>query len=177
MRRTKQLKSENEVLQELGVPSFRNVTKKQVVDLVNKIPYMNEKVAMKCLEQVPYYVERSKEVLTCYEKLCEKIADNNKSLTEQQIDAHRAVMSTCQHIIDTRENLTYNEYIQLINLMKEETDKIDDIMSLQQQFHERLVKTFGTVAAGFFIIGGSLLGGGDAIREFLIDTGTKIIRH
>ena len=52
-RKPARLMSEKEVLQKLGIPDFRHLSKKTAVQFISSIPQMDPEVAKKALDQFP----------------------------------------------------------------------------------------------------------------------------
>lgn len=89
----KQLKSEIEVLDEIGAKDFRSIKKDQIIEFASSIHQMPKEVAIKCIEQFPEFRKNANEVLTTLKGIFSDVMDSNKNLATEEIAA-------CNKILD-----------------------------------------------------------------------------
>lgn len=88
----KQLKSEIEVLDEIGAKDFRSIKKDQIIEFASSIHQMPKEVAIKCIEQFPEFRKNANEVLTTLKGIFKDVTDSNKSLASEEIAACNIIL-------------------------------------------------------------------------------------
>lgn len=89
----KQLKSEIEVLDQIGAKNFRSIKKEQIIEFASSIHQMPKEVAIKCIEQFPEFRKNANEVLTTLKEIFKDVSNSNKDLASEEIAA-------CNKILD-----------------------------------------------------------------------------
>lgn len=116
--------TEKKALKMLGADNFRNLTKDQIIEFISNIPNMDKEIAMKCLDNVPFYAECASKVTDAYYKLCESVFNAELSETDRvELEAYKMIIDACHDRI-------YNSYGESIPMPH---DEYMDIMNTMQQ--------------------------------------------
>lgn len=121
--------TEKKALKMLGADNFRNLTKDQIIEFISNIPNMDKEIALKCLDNVPFYAECASKVTDAYYKLCDSIFNSKISETDQaEIDAYKMIMDTCHDRIYNSYGesipMPHDEYMDIMNMMQEAANNI-----------------------------------------------------
>ena len=97
--------TEAKVLNKLGIPNFRHMTKDKVVSFVSMLPQMDPDVAKRALEQFPNFAETGLAVVKCLKDTLETvISSNTESMTAYYAVCQEALASLEAEL--KREDLT-----------------------------------------------------------------------
>lgn len=154
---TKQLKSEIEVLDEIGAKDFRSIKKDQIIEFASSIHQMPKEVAIKCIEQFPEFRKNSNEVLTTLRGIFNDVADNNKDLTSKEIDA-------CNKILDHLGEELHKPFISskqkkyIIEQMVEVAHIIDDARESHTNLMQKIAHCAAVVGLAAIGVAGAIVG-------------------
>ena len=124
--------TEKKALKMLGADNFRNLTKDQIIEFISNIPNMDKEIALKCLDNVPFYAECASKVTDTYYKLCDAIFNAKLSETDQaEIDAYKMIMDTCHDRIYNSYGesvpMPHDEYMDIMNTMQQAANSIASV--------------------------------------------------
>lgn len=60
--------SEKQVLEMLGIPDFRHLSKDRIMSFTSALPQMEPQVAIAALQQVPHFADTSLEIMQIYKE-------------------------------------------------------------------------------------------------------------
>lgn len=150
----KDLLSEEEVKDKLGISDFRSLKKSQIIEFVSMIPHMDKEVAIACVNQFPNFKDFSNTAISHFNDLCtiaiEK--DHNGSIA-----AYRSVIDSMK-IIAERENISTDDRNYLIDKMIELAEKIEGIEDKKQGFAKQILTAAGAIIITVLSAGAALLG-------------------
>lgn len=144
------LKTEQEVLDAIGVENFRNVPKKKIVEFVSQIPNMDREVAMKIIGQFPSFVDSAKHMIGKLSDMTAKALKSNNESQKQVAMANQKIIDELSAALK-RNNLSIDETLQI-------TDKMITVannMASNDAANKHLIKDLFTRGAA--IIGGAIV--------------------
>lgn len=153
----KQLKSEIEVLDEIGAKDFRSIKKDQIIEFASSIHQMPKEVAIKCIEQFPEFRKNANEMLTTLRGIFKDVTDSNKSLASEEIAA-------CNKILDHLGQELHKPFIsaKLKKYIIEQMVEVAHIIDDARKSHTNLMNKIAHCAAicGVAIVGvaGAIVG-------------------
>ena len=163
METTLKYKTEIELMQALGIESWRNLSKDKMCRFAAMMPDTDKEVALKIVEQFPEFKSFALEALDVVEKRHESTLVHNK---QSQESVHR----TCQEIrailkgeLD-RDDLSSDDRKGIFELIMETGKREFDKDSENKQFLEGMFKT-AAVAVGGALLAGIVFVGGKAMIE------------
>lgn len=153
----KQLTSEKEVLERIGAPDFRSISKTQLLKFVSALPDMDKETAIKCIEQFPNFKEYATGIISELRNFLEKVSEQNKNIQKEAIAAHRQIINALMLELK-QDDLSESRRTELIELMRDEAIKIDELAREHQLFNKHITTIFGVIASAAIFIGGAMLG-------------------
>ena len=134
------LLSEQDVLQELDVPTFRHVTKDKLMSFVAMRQRMDPETAQKALEQVPHLTQSLSEILGDYSELVKAGLASNDEHTR----AYFAIAEALQRELDKPE-LSFEERCAVMDRMLSVNEQVSGKVTEGQKFITREHIIFGSV--------------------------------
>ncbi len=156
--------TEQEVLQELGIPDFRYLTKDKVITMASMLDKMEPDVAKKVLEQFPQYSSTIKEILFEYQKSLDKVSESNKTSVQSYYNSCHSIIETLQKLLD-KEDLSFEQRQYICDKMVEVTDKMSQKDSENKNFLLKIGELGALVASVAFVVVGSVLGVNTIIKK------------
>ena len=153
----KQLKSEIEVLDEIGAKDFRSIKKDQIIEFASSIHQMPKEVAIKCIEQFPEFRKNANEVLTTLKGIFKDVTDSNKSLATEEIAA-------CNKILDHLGHELHKPFISaklkkyIIEQMVEVAHIIDDARKSHTNLMHKIAHCAAAVGIAAVGVAGAIVG-------------------
>lgn len=153
----KQLKTEIEVLDELGAKDFRSIKKDQIIEFASSIHQMPKEVAIKCIEQFPEFRKNANEVLTTLKGIFKDVADSNKNLASEEIAA-------CNKILDHLGQELHKPFISaklkkyIIEQMVEVAHIIDAAQKSHANLMHKIVQCVTAVGGAAVVVAGAIVG-------------------
>lgn len=154
---TKQLKSEIEVLDEIGAKDFRSIKKDQIIEFASSIHKMPKEVAIKCIEQFPEFRKSSNEMLATLKDVFKDVTDSNKNLVESEI-------ATCNKILDHLGQELHKPFLSaktkkhIIEQMVEVAHIIDDARKSHTGLMNRIAHCAAAVGIAVVGVAGAIVG-------------------
>lgn len=91
--------TEEKVLDALGIPDFRHMTKDKVVGFVSMLPQMDPEVARLALEQFPAFAETTLAVIQCMKDSLTSLIDANNQSMARYYDSCQSALSALQDVL------------------------------------------------------------------------------
>lgn len=91
--------TEEKVLDALGVPDFRHMTKDKVVGFVSMLPQMDPEVTRLALEQFPAFAETTLAVIQCMKDSLTSLIDANNQSMARYYDSCQSALSALQDVL------------------------------------------------------------------------------
>lgn len=142
------LLSEQDVLQELDVPTFRHVTKDKLMSFVAMRQCMDPETAQKALEQVPHLTQSLSEILGDYSDLIKQGLASNDEHTRAYFAIAETTIEALQRELD-KPNLTFEERCAVMDRMLVVNEQISGKVTEGQKFITR-----GQIIVGSIIVFG-----------------------
>lgn len=153
----KQLKSEIEVLDEIGAKDFRSITKDQIIEFASSIHRMPKEVAIKCIEQFPEFRKNANEILTTLKGIFKDVTDSNKSLASEEISA-------CNKILDHLGQELHKPFVSsklkkhITEQMVEVAHIIDDARKSHTNLMNKIVQCATVCGLALVSVAGAIVG-------------------
>lgn len=149
--------SEKQVLEMLGIPDFRHLSKDRIMSFTSALPQMEPQVAIAALQQVPHFADTSLEIMRIYKETV------SQTLAEDQENV-QSFNASCDMVLGLLETLSQNDDLsfeqnRMMAVLKMKSDK--DTETKRFKF-----AVIGAVAVlGWFLTGAVLaaLGGSSQI--------------
>ena len=151
---SKELKTEQEVKNMLGIQDFRQLKKTQIIDFVSNLPNMDTEVAKACIDQFPAFKEYSNNIIDRYIELC-----NNgiKDIHAETISSWQYILVAIKEQLNSG-NITTENRNYIIDKMVEIGEKIESVGDKKSHFKENVIRAATAVVSIGIGIGGTLLG-------------------
>lgn len=148
------LLSEQDVLRELDVPTFRHVTKDKLMSFAAMRQRMDPETAQKAMEQVPNLTKAMTEILGDYSKLAEKGLSSNDEHMRSYFVIAATTIDALQREME-KSDLTFEERCAVMDRMLAVNEQVSGKVTEGQKFIHRgyiiagsvIVFCVGTVAA------------------------------
>lgn len=138
------LLSEQAVLQELDIPSFRHVTKDKLMSFVAMRQRMDPETAQKALEQVPHLTQSLSEILGDYSELVKVGLASNDEHTKDYFAIAETTIEALQRELEKPE-LTFEERHAVMDRMLLVNEQVSSKVTEGQKFIIREHIIFGSV--------------------------------
>lgn len=139
--------TEQKVLNKLDIPDFRHLTKDKVIHMASLLDKMDPEVAKKALEQFPNFSGVMKDVLCEYKNSLDVAYEQNSESIKSYYYTCDEIIVTCQKMLDTNQELSFEQKRQVIDLMLQVAKLKEEKDSENKRFLATLSVTF-TVALG-----------------------------
>ena len=135
---------EQDVLQELDVPTFRHVTKDKLMSFVAMRQRMDPETAQKALEQVPHLTQSLAEILGDYSELVKEGLASNDEHTRAYFTIAGTTIEALQRELDKPE-LSFEERCVVMDRMLVVNEQVSGKVTEGQKFITREHIIFGSV--------------------------------
>lgn len=149
--------NESQVMDKLGIKSWRNLSKERFLEYIAVIPDVSEEVRLKIIEKLPECISFTKELVATMRVQHEKTLNENSKNTDGIINSLNAIQKSLDKISD-RPELTFED-------IKYICDKQMEIAKLYNELDKRNKDFLKYIWGGVVIFGigvlafiGSLLG-------------------
>jgi len=150
-------KNENDVYQVLGVSDLKNLSKEKVIQLVNTIPEIDPKVALKMLEQIPEFSKTATTMVGYLKDTVKSVLKENNSSSDRAFRAYEVILNNFSEQLK-KPFITKKEKREITEKMIEIADKIAAKDSENKTFLSRAVNGVGVVVAGTIGVFATILG-------------------
>ena len=156
--------NESEILKELEMDSWRNLSKDKFMKFVAMMPDMSDELRIKVIEQIPQYVELCKEWLNMAKEVFNKLMEKDKETATALINLVNNISDAISKILD-KETISEEERKYLIDKQMELAKMLERLDERTKKWIENIwgttLKALGYIVLGFI----ALLGG-----KFLFDS-------
>ncbi|MFR2528084.1 MAG: hypothetical protein ACLS9F_10550 [Clostridium paraputrificum] len=149
--------SEEDVKKNLGIESFRNLSKDKIMEFVSSIPNMDKDVAIKIIEQFPAYVELATNMITQLNVMCDNVLKENSTSQKDAIEAYKKILNDLGELLK-KDDIPQEERIAITDKMIEIADKIALKDTENKNFFSNMMKYRTSVIGGALLLGAVILG-------------------
>ena len=148
--------TENEVRQALGIESWRNLSRANVVRFAAMMPDMDKELAIKIVDQFPAFTKFGLDALRTMERVHDKALGFNELSQNKVHDAYQDVREAIKG--ELKRDLTPEERQHLIDTMMDSATKESAKDSENKQFVGDLVRTAAVLTGGALLAAIVVLG-------------------
>ena len=138
------LLSEQEVLRELNIPTFRHITKEKLMSFAAMRQQMDPATAQKAMEQVPNLTQSMTEILSDYSELAKQGLSSN----DEHMRCHFAIAATTINVLQNelgKPGLTFEDRCAIMDRMLAVNDQVSHQVIENQRFIHRGQIIVGTL--------------------------------
>ena len=149
-RKPARLMSEKEVLQKLGIPDFRHLSKKTAVQFISSIPQMDPEVAKKALDQFPELANMALGIAKEYKEGLQSSFESNDKTTEASLTIINGIIEVLTEQLN-KEGLTSEEKLLIVDCLTKLAGEIRGINKDNQNFLLKGLGIFAGVVASVVV--------------------------
>lgn len=149
---TEYLSTEQQVKDVLGVNNFQNLSQKQMMEFVKKIPVMDKEVAIAIMNQFPEFTESATSMLEQLNVLCDNGIKSNDASQREAINAYKKILDDLSEELKNK-NLTFDEKQKIYKKMVDIADCISKKDTENKIF---LKEVIGGIAVSICAVGAFL---------------------
>ena len=150
--------NELEILDKLNAKDFRSISKNQIIQFANNLSDFPEEIQKRIIDQFPKFSDLAEAVSTRYYEIVKEYIKDNE-LIHLQTASHQKVLDTYKERIDALgPNMSNEDFMAIMLDMKEEADKIADIIERHQIRRERVVHAAEVMGAAAIAIPATAVG-------------------
>lgn len=157
--------NEGELLKELGMESWRNLSKEKMIRFAAMMPDMDKEVALKIIQQLPEFTKFALEALNVMEKEHANTLSSNKDSQENVHKAYQDIRDILKGELK-HENISSEEKKYILELIMETGKKEAEKDSENKQFLGGLFQS-AAVGVGAVLLSAVVFVGG----KFLLQNG------
>lgn len=150
-------KTEQQILTELGVKDFRNLTKDMWVSLYSSLHELDKDVAMKIIDQFPAYKDAVCGYIDDYKDIAinaiSVVSDSNKSFF---IGANEELSIVKEEL--NREDLSFDQRMELLDRIHDVVEEMNSKDTENKNFVIKLIGGVGVILLGAVAALGTALG-------------------
>lgn len=151
---SKQLLSEKQVLNELGVKDFRSITKESIMSFASMLDRVDSEVALAIVGQFDNFAAMSTEIFKEYTSLISEIMETENISHDESMAMYKQCIDTCSDMLSVNEDLTPEQRLEVLREMGRFADAAALKDTEKKQHDVELLKSmFGITLS---IIGGGL---------------------
>lgn len=150
--------NEQEIKQKLGIESFRNLSKDNVLRFAAMMPDIDTEVALKIIEQFPDFKEFALDAVDNVEKAHESTLASNDQSQNNVYTSLREIREILKGELG-REDLSWEQRKFIIEQIQENARSVVQNDSENKKFLHSLFNTVGVVAVGTVMLGVAFVGG------------------
>jgi len=136
--------SEQDVLRQLNVPTFRHVTKGKIMSFVAMRQQMDPAVAQKALEQIPNFVKSLEQILADYNTTVRQGLTSNDEHMRAYSAIAEANIAALQKELEKSE-LSFDERCVIMDRMLVVQNQVSEMVERNRKFIHREHLTIGAV--------------------------------
>ena len=153
----KYLVSEEQVKKALNIKSFRNMSKKKIMQFVSLIPQMDREVAVAIINQFPNYADYAINIVEQLNEMCDNILQSNNTSQKDVIEIYKTVLESINDQLK-QENLTPELRLKLNDKMIEIADKVAAKDTENKKWLSGIFTKGVTILGGALVLGAAILG-------------------
>ena len=149
--------TQQDVLNALGIDSFRQLSKDKVMAFISLIPNMDKELSIECIKQFPTFVELATEAVNQLDKLCDAAIIMLGESQRESIGAYKLVLNSLSELLK-KDTLSMDERQWIIEQMVDIAGKIAAKDSEFKTVIDSIVKYGLCFAGAALFVGASILG-------------------
>jgi len=154
---SKELLSENQVKDALGIDSFRGISKQKIIQFASLLPNMDREIAINAINQFPVFNAGANVIITQLRELCDNALEHNEKSRKDSVEAYKLILDDLSGLLKQPE-IDIAERHFIIDRMLFVAAKIDEIHDKNTVRTERIVKMLMGLGGGLAVAGLSILG-------------------
>lgn len=151
------LVTEEQVKEYLGIPDFRHASKDVLVKFVSAIPYINNDVAVKIIEQYPAYSTCAQAFVQHYTTLYDNMLKDNGKSVEAAMKGYQTTLDVLSDL-SKMENISVDDRHRFAETMVFIADKMAALDAENKRYHQEMARFAGGLIGICLIIGAGILG-------------------
>lgn len=151
------IKTEQDILDEIGAQDWRSIKKEQLINFVTSIPNMDKELAIKCIEQFPNFKDYSQEVIKCLFLIYNDVINDNKQSRNDTIATYKSQIDMLNEL-SLRENTSPEDKRFFIETSVEISHEIFETHKMNNDLLHKIINSATAVCGGAIMVGGALLG-------------------
>lgn len=149
--------SEEKVLQQLNINSFRELSKEKFMDFISVLPDMDPEVQIKALEQFPEFIAAAKEALSGIKENASEILKSEDKGLESTYKSHEMAMEFLGELLK-KEGLSSDELMEIARMIVDLTQKQSEEQARRRTFEEGVQTRYLTGVIASMALGVAALG-------------------
>lgn len=149
--------NEQLLLHDLGIKSWREMSKAKIVKFASNLHKMDPEVAKAAIAQFPHYAELANAMINSYKETAIEVMRSNETTVKVRMEAYISVLNSLQKQLEFDE-LTDDSRQHINECMVDIAREIGDIDHDNKAFLMGMLRVAGGVALGMFVLCGSALG-------------------
>ena len=154
---SKQLITEDQVKDALGLESFRNITKNKIMEFVSLIPNMDKEVAKVIINQFPAFASAATTMVVQLKEMCDSVLNSNKESQNAAIEAYKKVLDDLGELLK-KDELSPEERENIIEHMVTIADKISLKDTENKEFLNHVLNGLKWFSGMVIVVGAAILG-------------------
>lgn len=130
--------TEKQVLDQLGIPDFRHLSKDKVMTFFSMLPSMNPDVAQKAIEQFPIYADLVKEVVGDFMEIVNTVLTENAKDNQAYYEGCHIILTALSRQLE-KDNLSFNERKDIIEQLLEVEDRMNKKNTENKEFFLKII--------------------------------------
>ena len=145
-------KTEEQVMQELGIEDWRHMTRDKVLQFASSLHKMDPEVAKKALEQFPNFATYAGDMVKYYKEGIDRVLEQNTKQSEVYYEVCNSIVTILQRELE-RDELMFDQREEIINRMIDLAGKMQAENKENRSFWLKVLGGLG----GLILLLGSLL--------------------
>ena len=156
--------TETQVLEKLGIPDFRHITKDKIISFASMIQNMDPEVAKEAIKQFPNFANLALEVMRDYKTTVENLLESNKTVSGDCLTILNNIIEALKACAD-KDDISFDERRYYIDQMIEVGKMVSQIDKENREFNLQAL-IIGCIMTVFLpAIASALLGGNFRVRN------------
>ena len=151
------LMTPEDVLQKIGAPDFRSISKSQLVEFVSSIPDMDREVAMQCIAQFPEVKGYANEMVHQLHSLADTAISEHRIGRKDAVDAYRLILDNLDEKLKD-DDISSDDRKSITSDMIDVADRIASLARDNTTFLQNVLTLVSGITAGALAVGGAILG-------------------
>lgn len=148
MKNTIPLFTEKQVLEELGIPDFRHLSKDKIMTFLSMLPNADPDVVLKAIEQFPVYADFVKEIVADFTEIVKAALNENAKDNKSYYDSCNIILNALSKLLE-KEDLSFEERKYIIEQLLEVEDRMNKKNTESKEFYLKVIK----IAAATLVVG------------------------
>lgn len=143
--------TEQQVLDKIGIPDFRHITKDNLITFASMIQDIDPEVAKEAIKQFPDFGKMISSIAEDYKMTTIELSKNNQEIAKACLEILNSIIESLQKYAD-KEKISYEERRFCIDQMMVVAQKVDDIdrRNRESAVQTQFLVTIATIILGAF---------------------------